>query len=165
VDETVGAMIMDPGTTTGLGWGTFKLERGSSSYEIVAKGLARSMEIGLETELETAEAVAQQFLECRFNWTVERQIPLERVFFVYEDFVLRLPAKSSAREGLSPPRITGMVMGLLHGYDPIYVPQQPGLAMQVTNDQLRRHGLWVVGSEHARDVNRHAITWVRKALK
>lgn len=165
--ETVAVFLMDPGTTTGLGEFYFEMDSSRHTWEIVQEGVLRAWELGYgagEDELDAAVRIAE-----RFNgFTAEANmdgIALNRIFFVYEDFIL-VPGKqhSSVRSGISPARVTALVQGLLYKYDPIYMRQQPSEKSRVTNTQLREWDLWVRGSEHARDVMRHAVVWVRKAL-
>lgn len=168
--ELVGMMIVDPGGTTGLGWGDFKLQ-GESSYDIVREGLTRSIEFRYSEEIDMAEHLAQQWLELVFHWTVECLIPKEHQFLVCEDFILDAPGSkrfTQDRNMLSPIRIEHMMKGMLFMHEPNYMMQMPSLGAQITNDRLRRHGLWVpqkdrVG-DHQLSVRRHAVTAVRSLL-
>lgn len=80
-----------------------------------------------------------------------------------EDFIIRREDKS--RSFLSPVRITaGMDYGLfLRGYQSFR--QQPSEAKgTATDERLKSWGLYERsgGMNHARDADRHAITWLRK---
>jgi hypothetical protein len=171
--ETIGAMVVDPGGTTGLLWGVFKLE-GENTYAMVRDGIHKRMEVRYrdmddwrENEISAAEHIAQQWLELTFYWTVECGIPKEHQFLVIEDFILD-PVNSARftkdRSMLSPVRITCHIQGMLYQYDPQYVFQMPSMAQQITSERLKRHDLWYVGSEHCRLVTKHAVTLVRGLL-
>lgn len=80
-----------------------------------------------------------------------------------EDFIIRRPDQS--RSFLSPVRITaGFDYGLYQrGYQSFR--QQPSEAKNTaTDDRLKSWGLYerAGGLNHARDADRHAITWLRK---
>lgn len=80
-----------------------------------------------------------------------------------EDFIIRRPDKS--RSFLSPVRLTGgFDYGLaLRGYQSFR--QQPSEAKSTaTDERLKSWGLYERsgGMNHARDADRHAITWLRK---
>jgi hypothetical protein len=82
----------------------------------------------------------------------------------HEDFIL---GKFSAdRELLSPVRITAKVeFGLFLAGGVPYFRQMPSEAKKVaTDERLRSWGLYERegGQGHARDADRHAITWIRK---
>jgi hypothetical protein len=83
---------------------------------------------------------------------------------LFEDFVLRV--KSGDRDLLSPVRITAKVeYGLfLAGTQEIY-KQMPSEAKSVaTDDRLKSWGFYQRegGLEHARDADRHGLSWLRK---
>lgn len=85
---------------------------------------------------------------------------------VCEDFVLR--KFNSARELLSPVRITAMFRYGIRDSNRAIILQQPSLAMTaVTDARLKKLGFWppLSGQEHARDAVRHAFTWLRRAKK
>lgn len=80
-----------------------------------------------------------------------------------EDFILRKMLMS--RELLSPVRITAMLSYacFLGGY--AYYLQNGGYAMSTATDsRLKEWGLYerAGGMRHARDADRHAITWLRQ---
>lgn len=91
---------------------------------------------------------------------------------IVEDFVLRPSGiQSTARSGLSPVRITSLLMGFLRGralnnedaYCPAIELQMPAQAKGfATNERLKRWGWWVKGSAHKRDAVRHLLLYASK---
>lgn len=164
--QTVGMMIADPGQRTGLCWGTFKL-RGDSSYDIVRDGLKSTMDFTFRDETKMAVLMAEAWDEVSALW-LRRKIPPSRRFFIIEDFILDIRRFTMERNMLSPVRITAGLQGVMHDREVNYVFQQPAIAKAVTNDQLRRYGLWIPQKErngdHQLDVRRHAIQAVRTLL-
>lgn len=83
-----------------------------------------------------------------------------------EDFILRM--LTTGRDLLSPVRLTAMLCYALNKELGIEVThrQQPSEAKTVaTDERLKNWGLYERdgGLEHARDADRHAILWLRKA--
>lgn len=169
VPDRIAAMIVDPGSTTGLGWGVFNL-RAASSFAAVREANMELHEVVYGTEEQfyeneglIAEHCAQQWLELQVQWTLD-YVPIPNQYLVIEDFILRLPAGSGKRSGISPARITGMIMGMLYQHTVTYRLQQPSEAKAIDNQKLRKEDLWVVGSEHKRDIVRHAVVLCRKLM-
>lgn len=82
---------------------------------------------------------------------------------VIEDFILRQFRKD--RDLLSPVRITAAISQYLWSVNRDYSTQQPSLAKStMTDDRLKRMGLYRAdgGLNHARDADRHAITFLRR---
>lgn len=84
---------------------------------------------------------------------------------LFEDFILRTSV--SSREVLSPVRLTARVEFGLHlsGGDIPVFKQMPSEAKSVvTDERLRQWGFYQRegGLEHARDADRHGLTWLRK---
>lgn len=81
-----------------------------------------------------------------------------------EDFILRV--SSGDREVLSPVRITAKVeFGLFLAGTVPHFRQMPSEAKNVaTDDRLKSWGFYQRegGQQHARDADRHALTWLRK---
>lgn len=94
---------------------------------------------------------------CRLN---------RRACILVEDFTLRM--FNQDKEILSPVRLTAMLDYALHSrYDTrTTFRQQPSEAMDVVTDAyLKQLGLYERkgGMGHARDADRHAVLWLRKA--
>lgn len=84
---------------------------------------------------------------------------------VVEDFTLRM--FNMNKELLSPVRITAALdYHLAMDYDPVrsMFLQTPEMAMtDCTDTRLRSWGMYIPGEEHARDAERHALTFLRRA--
>lgn len=92
--------------------------------------------------------------------------------FVVEDFIL-LPASvkggmNSARSGLSSVRVASSLYALLRtqGWsdDEVYW-QQPSVMTVIDSGRLKRAGMWVIGSEHARDAAKHLLIHLRRDVR
>jgi len=85
---------------------------------------------------------------------------------VLEDFILRLPAGSSGRDGLAPVRVTAMFLAMLgrDWFDDGSVVFQSASDAKgvITDARLKNEGLWIRGQEHARDAMRHWLLYQRK---
>lgn len=86
---------------------------------------------------------------------------------VVEDFDIEPHNRTRDREMLSPVRIAAMLRYAQHLgklQDAQIVMQGRQLAKgTATDDRLRHWGLYIKGSDHARDAMRHAITALRRA--
>lgn len=81
---------------------------------------------------------------------------------IMEDFVLRLPAKSMKREGLDPVRVLAVADWVVGQRARIDL-QQPSQAKGViTDERLKKWGLWIKGSTHKRDAMRHLLLWLMR---
>lgn len=163
-DKLHGIFTMDPGTTTGVGY----TEHGVKGYmkpKFAFEGAGwTTQEVICKDELGGAAEIASLWLWLVDHWT-KLGIHPSRMYFVYEDFILRPGPHSSARTGLSPVRVTAHVQGILIASKVHYFPQQPGDAKsRWTNERLRRVGLYSTGSEHRRDATRHALLFYIRNL-
>ena len=102
--------------------------------------------------------------------TLQERLGVDR--WVIEDFIL-LPASvkggmNSARSGLSSVRVSCALYTVLRtmGWDDeeIYW-QQPSVMTVINSERLKNAGMWVVGSEHARDASKHLLIHLRKHVK
>ncbi len=84
---------------------------------------------------------------------------------VMEDFIIRINNRS--REFLSPVRIIAKIEQLLWEEGRMYFRQQPGDAKTTATDaRLKEWGMLAEdGLGHARDADRHAIIFLRKATQ
>lgn len=154
-DEGLFVVGIDPGETTG--WAVLWIP--------TANVLSR--EIGLMEDLE--------YNSGQLTGLENQQVNCIRDVILYnapngpliiEDFVLRQFRQDRAL--LSPVRLTAKIE-LMHEYEgwgelhPIR-KQQPSLAKSTATDaRLREWGMYDVGTPHARDAVRHAMTFLRRA--
>jgi hypothetical protein len=154
-------VAVDPGGTTGicavrieaqtLTAGEFWAHEFYSSIEFLA--------YDQWPELAAPEAVMNTVLSITASY--DGRFPL-----IIEDFSLRRMSRD--RDLLSPVRVGERIAERLAGSplaDGIYlVMQTPSEALgTVTDDRLRRWGLYRRGQPHARDALRHAVHFLRKA--
>jgi hypothetical protein len=136
-----------------------------SSFELVKRDLIDASTISEESEKKSAKMIVRRLEHLVFNWNVRAGIPLNRIVFVVEDFILREGSHSSERSGLSSPRIVSLVEGEVGVKFPaIEMPRQsPSNAKTVATDaRLRSNGLWRPGRPHENDAVRHLVLWVRR---
>lgn len=177
--QPVGVMAIDPGTTTGVAWGVY-----DPHEEDMASIIATGEMTGCAEFAGSEPWVAAQCVEAwrDFELLTRVKLGVEVHTLVIEDFILRVgKGMSSAREGLSPVRITSLIEGLLMERHcgtaaplgeqpwelvrelsmPTIVYQQPSSAKSFANrDRLERWGLWEVGARHARDAWRHVALYL-----
>lgn len=162
--ETIGALTLDAGITTGLAWGTYKLE-GDSFYSMCKDGLKKTIDFNLGDEVDNAELVAQQWLDCVFQWNLEG-VPVNRQYFVYEKWIPNIRKFSMDESFASSLSLYKIVVGMLYKHEPRYLAIQPAETHAVTNKQLREHGLWIPikerNGDHRLDVIRQTIQALRK---
>jgi hypothetical protein len=168
--ERVGIFCMDPGRTTGLMWATITLK--GSTKEIFTRDKPHFEHVDCndmtvdreETELQGAVDIASLFVECQADWVLEG-IGYNKQFFIYESFDLRGPIGSTAREGISPVRVTSTLRGLLIASKHKWVSYSASTSKSTITDQrLKNFGLWAVGKKHSRDAARQGATWVRQNI-
>lgn len=163
-------IAFDPGGTTG--WSVFDVHpealfdsevsiveninlwtHGQTDCGSTKGNLGKSSHAGISTTGEAA-GVAELVGLCR-SW------PGAAV--VIEDFIVRRMDQS--RDFLSPVRITAALSQWLWQMDRHYFVQQPAYAKTtVTDARLKAWGFYsrAGGENHARDADRHAITFLRK---
>jgi hypothetical protein len=157
----VTVVAIDPGGTTG--WSVMCVEADALCDPDVSILKSIAHRASGQVDLGNEDAHAGELVELLAAW------PLAAV--VIEDFQLRTFKMS--RELLSPVRITAKVeYALFHGLQDC-VPegrrvfkQNPSLAKSTaTDDRLKQWRLYIRegGMEHARDADRHAITFLRRA--
>lgn len=155
----IALMAVDPGGTTGVGWGYFPgAEEDLTLAERCAEGKnVDSFEITGGWKQQAAK-LALEYIDFEAEARLDG---CELVELVVEDFILR-KLKSSDRQGIYPVYIRACLEGILIRRDMRWVFQQPSVAKAVTNERLRDIGLYVVGSEHRRDAMRHLAARLRR---
>lgn len=165
-DDTLTVVALDPGGVTG--WSIMDIRRDAITRQ---KPLHRNITTWIHGQVDCrgaaddrasiAEAEARGVLDiCRMitQWT--------GCAVVIEDFVLR--TMSSDRDLLSPVRITAAVEQFLWGNRITPVIQSAAEAKAAaTDERLKTWGLYdpthAHAMRHARDADRHALTFLRKA--
>lgn len=165
---------VDPGATTGVGWGVFRTDRGDNMLKPVMVRAKSKSQLATWEEKgqphEQAWVIVQHWMNFRYRCNVEYGIPLPDIHFVLEDFQLR-----TKQADLTPVAVYHSILTLLYSMPlreldtqpwPMGKPelQQPSTAKRITNARLREYDVWVVGSEHRRDVMRHIVQKVNAIL-
>jgi hypothetical protein len=153
--------VIDPGTRTGIAWGSVSLA-GGSVRDALSECQVQSLTFEGDT-IDQAMAIERQFYEFMYK---DRDQPHKPIHVIVEDFILR--KMTSDRELLDPVRVATAFLTILRSeyqserYDVTY--QQPSAMASITSDRLRLWNLWIRGSdpalEHQRDARRHFAAYV-----
>lgn len=154
-------MAVDPGTTTGVARGTFVPVKGGDLAAHFAFGLYESWEVeGIPGE--QAWEIIGEFVDWRADLILKHNYRPEAISLTFESFQLRIDkarGAGSSKPMLDPIRVISACEALCFNSRGERIVdfgfQSPSDKSTITNDRLRRWGLWVVGSEHRRDAMRH----------
>lgn len=159
--EAVSVIAIDPGGTTG--WSLMVLPPEALSDP--SEKILTNIEIHQHGEVSTylgRNGVDGEAICVDDIWAMLKCWPDSAI--VIEDFILRQLRKDS--DLLSPVRVTAALSYLIWKDRRVWHKQSPADAKNVaTDDRLRRWGLYSSdgGLQHARDADRHAILFLRKA--
>lgn len=159
--DKVAICAVDGGTTTGAARGIFPLQA-DSVWAGLAAGKWESWEVDGSPSEQAWELIGEyaEWIEWPHHKSMKK-LGVVRYELVFEDFVVRLgPGASSKRNLLDPERVFWACDTLCLKRDGMRwafpTRQQPSEAINfATNERLRRHSMWVKGSEHRRDAVRH----------
>lgn len=159
--EAVSVIAIDPGGTTGWSLIVLPPDALSDPDEKILTSIAIHQHGEVSTYMGRngvdGEAICVDDL-----WSLIKCWP--DAALVIEDFVIRQYNRS--RDFLSPVRVTSALSYLIWKDNRVWHKQSPADAKNVaTDDRLRRWGLYSSegGLGHARDADRHAILFLRKA--
>lgn len=151
-------MSLDPGIGNGVAWCVFERGAGSAKDQVAANaGCTEIWVMGSGWHAECCAAGGIYDLIEAFRADV----------VVAEGFVVRPNEISGDPDAIAPVRITSMLAMALDIYNPdIDLVDQPAAnaLSVVTDERLRRWGLWQRGAPHARDALRHLIIFGRSRL-
>ncbi len=161
---------IDPGLSTGCAWacvGRKELKRlgaHGALLSAVEAGRWQGEEINGDSDAARVQAILL-WLESRHEATyrVTSGYMSAVSHFIVEDFVRREDTTDSSL--LAPVRIMEKLFEWVLPDDPLMqvLKQQPSQAKSVvTDDRLKSWGLWMRGSRHVRDANRHIIIALRQ---
>lgn len=170
-DEDLGPALVvcayDPGETTG--WSVWRAPVETLRRQGTRRTLARSKwAIGqIRASQEAVRAgegdsdMVDRMLEVG-RWAYEEFVHVDDEFvFVHEGFRLRM--MSMDPNLLAPVRVNAIWRDRLRGKGVPIFQQDPSEAKQiVTDSRLKEWGVYRPGMPHARDAQRHAITFIRK---
>lgn len=161
MNEAVAIYALDGGTTSGVARGIFPA-KSESVWDGLAAGEWESWEVEGEPARQAWEIIGEyaEWLGWPHLKPMEKK-GVHQHILAFEDFVVRLgTGASSKRSLLDPVRVSSACDALCIQRDglrwafPQY--QQPSQAKNfATNERLRKHKLWVKGSDHRRDAVRH----------
>lgn len=151
-------IAFDPGGTTG--WSLLVLPReinGIDIFSLPFGDILKNRVIWEHGEIDCYE----EDLGASAMMQLVQEYPNAGV--VVEDFVLRADRFERSRNLLSPVRLTAKLEHYLWRTGRKMLLQQPSLAKTtVTDDRLKIWGCYVPGMPHARDADRHIITFIRR---
>lgn len=182
IPDTFGIMAIDPGETTGVAQGFFRVKGGTTRDTLgraARKGALRVEEIVAAEAYRggrfdgTIQAALLYRLWQRFQFqSMEWTVPVPYTFLVIENFALR---QRSAN--LAPVRVTEALLGMLCSPSGTWAAaprldtalrfQEPSEAMgYARNDRLKNWSVYPLtrGKEHARDALRHLCLGVSHVL-
>jgi hypothetical protein len=169
--KKVGVLGLDLGGTSGLAWWC-----GVIDGEMSLRDTLRAGKFGFEQvdcgngsvagEREGALAIAKRYGDLSAEWAFD-YVAVEDRYIAIEDFILRARIGSTARAGISSPRLAGLVEGILvreidasnvARYSPA---RSKGFA---TSERLKMWGLWCRSAPHSRDAAKQVAIHVASLL-
>lgn len=148
-------MSIDPGGTTGFVFAMVDLQFGQSAHELLRN--AREND-----RLTAGEIRKPEHETIRYMCKLIKDGKPDHV--IIEDYVVRMPVRSTRRSALSPARIGSGIAYALEEMAPLYPVtfQMPSEMSVATDQRLKRWGLWFPGKPHACDAMRHMVIFLRK---
>lgn len=124
-------------------------------------GLERRFQYGEVTEPVTTTAVFVQTSIIVMNADIKSRWPRlkYKTVFVKEGY-LNSP-KAKLQTAMLPSKINAAVDQAIYGLVDECYEQMPSAKSVVSDDRLKRHGLWLPGKPHATDAVRHLVVRLR----
>jgi hypothetical protein len=168
VPERFAIMAIDPGTTTGAVAGLFHAAADIASCFQDADWEAWEVE---GSPAEQAWQIMDEYRDRQADWNLAG-VALPDIHLVCESFALRLKKAHGAgsdQRMMDPIRVASAMEALalrrdLRPWVRIEYQMPSAAKKYVTNERMRRWGLWVRGSEHKRDATRHLAKKVSDIL-
>jgi hypothetical protein len=160
-DALLAIMAVDPGTVSGVACAAIERPRRVAGV-ITPRSVWAALSAAEIESYEVSGLPGVQGWEIMTNLR-EWRSPYRYNAMVFEEFVLQPGHGSDSRSLLDPVRVISACDALAYmdgqmrwAQFSFQLPSAKGFA---TNDRLRRHGLWVRGSEHRRDAVRHICAY------
>jgi hypothetical protein len=173
---------VDGGNASGLAWGVFDDRCGSVTEALASRRnfgsttlnrkITRNRKRVYESEFTPdhiqVETIYTQFTRFKRECHNDK-IPLDDIDLVLEDFILLPGTHAGGKDGVSSVRITWGIVGYQMGVSNEFsrrhrhyhiTPitwQSPSQKGRVTDDYLRKNGIWVPGRDHENDAWRHIV--------
>lgn len=147
----------DPGRATG--WSVHRVEI-AALLRLGQVGAVSRMwwRTGVFRHESTSASVDSYLALCRAAW--ERSAEDDLVVIGCEGFSLEMNSRDYWL--LEPVRFLSVLQDRLRGTDVRVQVQMPGERSVITDARLRTWGLWVPGTDHARDAQRHGLAFLRR---
>lgn len=153
----------DPGMTTGVAAGYVDLKKTAKE---TLRGISNRKAVEVKGDwLEQAVTISEMMGRFQFTANAERAMALSAIHFVFEDFVLRMPASTTNLTSIwvAAGAVARYRSGSGDGTDISWYQASQHMTFS-TNDRLRLWNLWEVGSEHKRDAWRLFAFHVNKLV-
>lgn len=179
--NTYAILAIDPGGTTGVAAGYVELgDTRRETLETMTNNKTTEVTGDYLWQAAKLDTIFRNFV---FTANVEYGIPLPNISIAIEDFVLRRRREGGATGNLTSCWVAAAAVAMFHkvmlatpdGKQITAVAadqtgcihwQTASDAKHVANDaRLKSYGLWIVGSAHERDANRHLVLRVDKILQ
>jgi len=176
-DKGVSVFCVDPGGTCGWAWACLGFKELRAVGVVGALQAARRHKSGLllgdtrflvgeitdADESSMAERVWSTLIMCgEMGARTSASAVPEITDLVLEDFILR--ERTNGRSLLSPVRLNSKFEDYVRREAPdiqLHL-QSPSDKSVITDERLKRWGLYMRGQQHARDAERHLVLWLRK---
>lgn len=158
-------LAVDPGGTTGVAAGHYELLGSMKRTVTTGQRMHKTAEVKGDW-LEQANTIVQLAVRWAYTAQVEHHIPADRLHVVFENYIPDPKRVGAGATDLSPVWVGApagaMIVNEL-GLDVVWqtASEAKGYA---TNERLKQWGLWVVGSAHERDANRHLAKLLDRLL-
>lgn len=154
-------LAVDPGGTTGIAAGHYELLVSMKRTVSEGQRMHKTTEV-TGYWLDQAKAIAELVNRFKYTAQVEHQLPASHLHVVFENYLPDPRRIGAGATDLSPVWIAAAACAYLDE-EPVW--QNPADKSYATNALLKRWGLWVVGSEHMRDANRHLCKRLDRLLQ
>lgn len=149
---------VDPGGTTGVAAGHYELLGSMKKTMLEGRRMHKTAEVK-GTWKQQGKAIAAMINKFLYTAQVEYAIPATAVHVVFENYLADPRRVGAGATNLDPVWVAAAACAYLDRDDLDLTWQTASQAKSyATNDRLRLWDLWVQGSEHMRDANRH-LAW------
>lgn len=160
----IGILGVDPGGTTG--WSLLKIPKSIEGQPIWSFSLTDILEHKISWFHGQIDARGPME-DAAINTLSQLIVENCGAAIVLEDFILRPARNEKTRDLLSPVRINAVLQHFCWNLNRVVLYQQPALAKTTaTDDRLKLWGVYIRdgGLQHARDADRHVITFMRRCM-
>lgn len=186
---------IDPGNATGVARGVFdtssktveeaiKSGVGVSSFSLNHRARRQGQKVLVDTlddvvgnvpysDMYQAQILYAEFRRWKQLIVLDTKVEPDDVELVIEDFILMPGPHAGGKDGISPVRVAWAIAGIQQGIaisnrhhhiSPI-IWQPPSKQGQVSDERLKKLGLWVPGRDHERSAMKHLVARLSTLLR